>query len=63
MVESAGTSIVQPDNAQQVDLTSPETDKALELMMQLADSVGGFIAVDLDEDSSRLSFEREPRAS
>jgi multiple sugar transport system substrate-binding protein len=58
MVESAGTSIVQPDDAQAVDLTSPQTDKALGLMVQLANSEAADPAQSTsDEDTSRLSFE------
>ena len=58
MVESAGTSIVQPDNAEEVDLTSPETDKALGLMVQLANSESADSSQSTStEDTARLSFE------
>ncbi len=58
MVESAGTSIVQPDNAQEVDLSSPQTDKALGLMVELANSEAADPSQSTsNEDTSRLSFE------
>jgi trehalose/maltose transport system substrate-binding protein len=59
MVASAGTSIVQPDDAEQVDLTSPETDKALGLMVQLANSESADSSQSTStEDTARLSFEQ-----
>ena len=58
MVESAGTSIVQPDDAQQVDLEPAATQKALGLMAELADSPFADPALSTsDEDSARLAFE------
>jgi len=58
MVESAGTSIVQPDDASAVDLTSPATDKALGLMVELADSDAADSSQSTStEDTARLSFE------
>ena len=58
MVESAGTSIVQPDNAQEVDLSSPQADKALGLMVELANSEAADPSQSTsNEDTSRLSFE------
>jgi multiple sugar transport system substrate-binding protein len=58
MVESAGTSVVQPDDAGAVDLASPQADKALGLMVELADSPYADPAMSTsDEDTSRLAFE------
>jgi trehalose/maltose transport system substrate-binding protein len=58
MVASAGTSIVQPDNAQEVDLASPQTDKALGLMVELANSPAADSSQSTStEDTARLSFE------
>ena len=58
MVESAGTSIVSPDDAATVELASPETDKALGLMVELADSPFADPSMSTsDEDTSRLAFE------
>ena len=58
MVESAGTSIVQADDAQAVDLASPDVDKALGTMVELADSPYADPSMSTsDEDTSRLAFE------
>lgn len=58
MVASAGTSIVQPDDAGEVDLTSPQTDKALGLMVELANSEAADPSQSTStEDTARLSFE------
>ncbi|MCB0875217.1 MAG: ABC transporter substrate-binding protein [Solirubrobacterales bacterium] len=58
MVESAGTSIVQPDDAEAVALSSPQTDKALGLMVQLANSEAADPSQSTsNEDTARLSFE------
>ena len=58
MVASAGTSIVQPDDAQAVDLASPQTDKALGLMVGLANSEAADPSMSTStEDTARLSFE------
>jgi multiple sugar transport system substrate-binding protein len=58
MVESAGTHIVQPDDAQAVDLAQGPTAKALQTMVELADSDAADPAFTTsDEDTARLSFE------
>ncbi len=58
MVESAGTSIVQPDDAQEVDLQAPQTQRALSLMAKLAQSsVADPSMSTSDEDTARLAFE------
>jgi len=58
MVESAGTSIVQADDAQAVDLASPGVNEALGTMVELADSPYADPSMSTsDEDTSRLAFE------
>lgn len=58
MVESAGTSIVEPDDAQKVALEQAPTEKALSLMTELADSSFADPSLSTsDEDSARLAFE------
>lgn len=58
MVESAGTTVVQPDDPQAVALDPAATEKALGLMVQLADSPYADPAMSTsNEDTARLSFE------
>ena len=58
MVESAGTTIVEPDDAQTVALDPAATEKALGTMVELADSPYADPAMSTsDEDTARLSFE------
>ena len=58
MVESAGTSIVSPEDAGQVALEPAATERALSLMVELALSEAADPAQSTsDEDTSRLSFE------
>jgi multiple sugar transport system substrate-binding protein len=58
MVESAGTSVVQPDDAQAVALDPKKTAEALAPMVQLAASPYADPSMSTsDEDSSRLAFE------
>jgi multiple sugar transport system substrate-binding protein len=58
MVESAGTTIVEPDDAQTVALEPAATEKALAPMVELADSPLADPAMSTStEDTARLSFE------
>lgn len=58
MVESAGTSVVAPDDAQQVALEPAATEKALATMVELADSAYADPSLSTsDEDTARLAFE------
>ena len=58
MVESAGTSIVQPDNAAEIALEPAATERALGLMEELAQSEAADPSQSTsDEDTARLSFE------
>ena len=58
MVESAGTSIVSPEDASQVALDQADTERALGLMVELALSDAADPAQSTsDEDTARLSFE------
>ena len=58
MVESAGTSIVQADNAQQIALEPAATERALGLMEELSQSEAADPSQSTsDEDTARLSFE------
>ena len=58
MVESAGTTIVKPDDAQQIALDPAATEKALGLMVELAKSPYADPSLSTsDEDSARLAFE------
>jgi multiple sugar transport system substrate-binding protein len=58
MVESAGTSIVQPDDAQEVALEPAPTEQAVQTMVELADSPAADPAMSTsNEDTARLGFE------
>ena len=58
MVESAGTSVVEADDAQQVALEPAATEKALATMVELADSPFADPSLSTsNEDTARLSFE------
>ena len=58
MVESAGTSIVEPNDAQQVALEPGATERALGLMVELANSPFADPAMSTStEDTARLAFE------
>ncbi len=58
MVESAGTSVVQPDDAQTVALDPKKTAEALGPMVELADSPYADPAMSTStEDTARLAFE------
>lgn len=58
MVESAGTSVVEPDDAQKVALEPAATEKGLGLMVQLANSPFADPSMSTsNEDTSRLAFE------
>jgi multiple sugar transport system substrate-binding protein len=58
MIESAGTSIVEADDAQQVALAPPATERALREMVELANSDAADPAMSTStEDTARLSFE------
>jgi len=58
MVESAGTSIVSPDDAEQVALDPADTEEALSTMVELAQSSAADPSMSTsDEDSTRLSFQ------
>ena len=58
MVESAGTSIVQPDDAQEVNLEPEATAKALSLMGELAESPFADPSLSTsDEESADLAFQ------
>ena len=58
MVESAGTSIVQPDDAAEIALEPAATERALGLMEELAQSEAADPSQSTsDEDTARLSFE------
>jgi len=58
MVESTGTSIVSPEDAEQVALDPKETEEALAQMVELAQSPAADPSLSTsDEDSGRLSFQ------
>ncbi len=58
MVESAGTSVVEPDDAQTVALDPKKTAEALSPMVELADSPYADPAMSTStEDTARLAFE------
>ena len=58
MVEGAGTTIVEPDDAQQIALEPAATEKALSTMVELAKSDFADPSLSTsDEDSARLAFE------
>jgi multiple sugar transport system substrate-binding protein len=58
MVESAGTSIVQSDDAAQIALESAATERALRIMEEVAQSDAADPSMSTsDEDTARLSFE------
>ena len=58
MVESAGTSVVQPDNPEEVALEPAATDRALGRMVELAQSEAADPSQSTStEDTARLSFE------
>ena len=58
MLESAGTSIVEPDDAQAMALDPAATERALGLMVQLANSSAADPSMSTStEDTARLAFE------
>ena len=60
MVESTGTSIVSPEDAEQVALDPKQTEEALAQMVELAQSPAADPSLSTsDEDSGRLSFQDE----